>query len=67
MAFPGSGLETIYRNSIDTVAEFLKARHGEDFLLINLSGKKIAEGKFPTLATDVISSFIILFIWILEY
>lgn len=47
MAFPGSGIETLYRNPIDTVVKFLKERHGTNFKLLNLSGKTIAKDKFP--------------------
>lgn len=46
MAFPGSGLETIYRNNIDDVANFLHQRHNSDYLVINLSGKKYDKTKF---------------------
>ena len=38
MSFPGSGLSYIYRNSIYSVASFLNERHGNNFLIINLSG-----------------------------
>lgn len=46
MAFPGTGVETVYRNNIDDVAKFLKERHGSNFLVINLSGKKYDPKKF---------------------
>jgi phosphatidylinositol-3,4,5-trisphosphate 3-phosphatase and dual-specificity protein phosphatase PTEN len=46
MAFPGSGLETVYRNSINQVSKFLKERHKNNFLVINLSGKKYDNNKF---------------------
>lgn len=47
MAFPGSGIETLYRNPVDTVVQFLNERHGRDYLIINLSGKTIPKNKFP--------------------
>jgi phosphatidylinositol-3,4,5-trisphosphate 3-phosphatase/dual-specificity protein phosphatase PTEN len=46
MAFPGSGLETVYRNSINQVSKFLKERHKGNYLVINLSGKKYDNNKF---------------------
>ena len=46
MAFPGSGLEKIIRNSIDEVSLFLNERHGSNYLVINLSGKKYDKEKF---------------------
>ena len=46
MAYPGSGLETVYRNNIDQVSKFLKERHKGNYLVINLSGKKYDNTKF---------------------
>jgi len=46
MAFPGSGFETVYRNSIDHVSKFLKERHQGAYLVINISGKKYDNNKF---------------------
>jgi phosphatidylinositol-3,4,5-trisphosphate 3-phosphatase/dual-specificity protein phosphatase PTEN len=46
MAFPASGIEKIYRNSIDSVSKFLKERHKENYIVINLSGKKYDYSKF---------------------
>ncbi len=46
MAYPGSGLEKIIRNSIDEVSLFLNERHGSNYLVINLSGKKYDKEKF---------------------
>jgi hypothetical protein len=46
MAFPGAGLEKIIRNSIDDVSLFLNERHGSNYLVINLSGKKYDKSKF---------------------
>lgn len=46
MAYPGSGIETMYRNSIDSVSKFLKERHDGNYLVINLSGKKYDNTKF---------------------
>ena len=39
MAFPGSGIEKIYRNSVDDVREFLMKHHSGKFLIVNLSGR----------------------------
>jgi phosphatidylinositol-3,4,5-trisphosphate 3-phosphatase/dual-specificity protein phosphatase PTEN len=46
MAYPGSGLETVYRNSIDQVSNFLKERHKGNYLVMNLSGRKYDNNKF---------------------
>lgn len=46
MAYPGSGLETVYRNNIEEVSKFLKERHQSSYLVINLSGKKYNNAKF---------------------
>jgi phosphatidylinositol-3,4,5-trisphosphate 3-phosphatase/dual-specificity protein phosphatase PTEN len=46
MAFPGSGIETIYRNSIDHVAKFLNQRHQKNYIVFNLAGKKYDNVKF---------------------
>jgi phosphatidylinositol-3,4,5-trisphosphate 3-phosphatase/dual-specificity protein phosphatase PTEN len=46
MAFPGSGLRTIYRNNISDVSDFLGERHGKNYLVFNLSGKKYDTEKF---------------------
>lgn len=46
MAYPGSGLETVYRNNIEQVSMFLKERHKNNYLVINLSGKKYDNSKF---------------------
>jgi hypothetical protein len=39
MAFPASGFEKLYRNSIDEVCEFLTKNHNDKYLVINLSGR----------------------------
>lgn len=41
MAFPASGIEKLYRNSIDSIAELLKTRHNNKYLTINISGRSI--------------------------
>jgi len=46
MAFPASGFESLYRNHVDDVANFLNERHNSDFLIFNLSGKKYDNNKF---------------------
>ena len=46
MAFPGKGFYGFIRNNIDDVSNFLKERHGENYLVINLSGKKYDDSKF---------------------
>ena len=46
MAFPGSGFTSLYRNNINDVAEFLYERHGKNYIVFNLSGKKYDYSKF---------------------
>ena len=45
MAYPAEGLEKLYRNSIDAVAEFLNKNHLGNYQIINVSGRKIDEEK----------------------
>lgn len=40
MAYPASGLEKAYRNSIDDVARYFKERHEGHYLIINISMRK---------------------------
>jgi len=56
MGYPGSGMEGMYRNSIGDVARFLSSRHGEDYMVFNLSerpydnrlfGNRVLESGFP--------------------
>lgn len=46
MAFPGTGIKTLYRNNLNTVAKFLTEKHGGNFLIFNLSGEKYDVDKF---------------------
>lgn len=46
MAFPAEGLEGIYRNPIDQVAELIYKRHGLNYLVLNLSGRVYNYSKF---------------------
>ena len=39
MAFPASGLETTYRNSIKDVSKFLQQKHKNSYLIINVSNR----------------------------
>ena len=41
MAYPAEGLEKLYRNSIDAVAEMLNKKHGKNYQIINVSGRQI--------------------------
>ena len=41
MAFPASGIEKLYRNSVDVIAEFLEERHPKSHLIINISGRDV--------------------------
>ncbi len=46
MAFPGDGFEKIIRNDIEDVSNFLRERHGKNYIIINLSGKQYDKDKF---------------------
>lgn len=46
MAFPGEGIRKLYRNSIDSVKNFLTERHGTKSLVINISGEKYSYDVF---------------------
>jgi phosphatidylinositol-3,4,5-trisphosphate 3-phosphatase and dual-specificity protein phosphatase PTEN len=46
MSFPAKGLEKLYRNSIDNVAEFLRQKHGKNFRVFNMSGREYDTSKF---------------------
>jgi hypothetical protein len=41
MAYPAEGFEKLYRNSIDSVAEFLHKNHGMNYQIINVSGREV--------------------------
>lgn len=45
MAFPASGIEKLYRNSIDVIASFLEERHPKSYLIINISGREVEQEK----------------------
>ena len=46
MAYPATGMESVYRNSITKVSNFMKERHQSNFFVFNLSGKKYDNSKF---------------------
>lgn len=46
MAFPASGMEAIYRNSIEDVVKLIKSRHGGNYYIYNLSGRQYNYTKF---------------------
>lgn len=46
MAYPASGIESTYRNPINSVAHFLNTRHNDHYLLVNLSGRQYDYSKF---------------------
>lgn len=46
MSLPGEGLQKMYRNSIDSVARFLKEKHRDHYKIINLSGLRYDYEKF---------------------
>ncbi len=46
MSFPATGLEKTYRNDINHVARFMQQRHGEHYLVMNLSSRPYDGSKF---------------------
>ena len=46
MAFPGSGITSLYRNKLSDVADFLNKKHSNNYLVINLSGYEYNIEKF---------------------
>jgi len=52
MSYPASGLESIYRNPITEVSRFLKNKHNNNFLIINLSNRKYDYSKFDNMVTS---------------
>lgn len=46
MAFPASGIETLYRNNIKDVSKFIKEKHKTNYLIINLAGRHYDYNKF---------------------
>lgn len=45
MAFPASGIEKLYRNSVDSIRQLLQNSHQNKYITINISGRSIEEGK----------------------
>ena len=54
MAFPASGLETCYRNSLDNVAKFLDERHHGKYRVFNLSNRAYDDDKFKGVTNNYI-------------
>jgi len=52
MSFPGSGLEITFRNNIEDVSWFIRERHGVDYQVYNLSGRKYNYTKFDNHVLD---------------
>ena len=46
MGLPSSGLESVYRNKIDEVAQFLDDKHKDHYLIVNLSETTYDYSKF---------------------
>lgn len=46
MSLPGEGVHKVYRNSIDSVAKFLREKHTNKFKVLNLSGYRYNYEKF---------------------
>ena len=46
MSFPASGMESMYRNHINTVAQFLEQKHPEQYKVYNLSNRTYDETRF---------------------
>ena len=44
MSYPASGFESLYRNPIDQVAQFLDQKHGDKYYIINTSERATYDG-----------------------
>jgi hypothetical protein len=49
MAYPAEGIEKLYRNSIDTVSQFLEQNHEKRYQIINVSGREINSDKLANI------------------
>jgi len=52
MGFPSSGIESLWRNSVNEVCDFMKEYHQNDFMIWNLSGRKYDYDKFNNQILD---------------
>lgn len=52
MSYPANGIESMYRNPIEKVQDFLNKKHKQDFLVVNLSGRKYDYSKFHNNVID---------------
>eukprot|EP01114_Cavostelium_apophysatum_P012428 TRINITY_DN2776_c0_g1_i1.p1 TRINITY_DN2776_c0_g1~~TRINITY_DN2776_c0_g1_i1.p1 ORF type:complete len:738 (+),score=207.67 TRINITY_DN2776_c0_g1_i1:213-2216(+) len=52
MGFPSSGIESLWRNSIGEVCNFLKKYHGDHFMIWNLSGRSYNYERFNNQILD---------------
>lgn len=46
MSFPSCGFESTYRNDINQVTRFIQQRHGDHYLIMNLSSRQYDTSKF---------------------
>ena len=53
MAYPASGVESLYRNKMDDVAEFLNSKHKDKYYVINTSNRKYDYTKFNSKVIDI--------------
>lgn len=49
MAYPAQGFEKLYRNDIDDVAKMLEKNHGQNYMIINVSGREIESTKLSNI------------------
>ena len=43
MSFPASGAESLFRNKIGKVAQFLEKKHGSNYKVVNISNRSYNE------------------------
>ena len=53
MAYPASGMESLYRNKMQDVCEFLDSRHPNKYYVINTSSRKYDYSKFHNKVIDI--------------
>lgn len=53
MAYPASGMESLYRNKMNDVSDFLETRHKDKYYVINTSNRKYDYSKFKNRVIDI--------------
>lgn len=46
MSFPSVGFQSVYRNDLDEIVDFLHKKHGQNYMIVNVSNRKYEYEKF---------------------